>query len=139
MVATKLQELNKQHALQTINSFLDEFKKCCNQKQQANPSHFENFLDRNFQNICNGKIIGKTSQDFLKRIQDLQKKYSRIEFEHLRDCLISGDKAIIEYDSNQTLQNGEKAVFHIIAIATFTDDRLTHWSQVSHDKHRHHA
>ena len=35
MVATKTHALEKQKAIQVLNSFLDQFKNCCKQKQPA--------------------------------------------------------------------------------------------------------
>ena len=64
----------------------------------------------------------------------MQKKYSQLDFTHLRDCLISDNKAIIQYDMNFTLQNGEKRLLNIMAIATIDDNLITQWSQVSHNK-----
>ena len=138
MVATKTQTLEKQKALQVLNHFLDQFKNCCKQKQSPNAANFENILSHDFQNSSNGKLIGKNIQDFLKRIQEVQKKYSQLDFTHLRDCLISDNKAIIQYDMNLTLQNGEKRLLNIMAIATIDGDHITHWSQVSHDKEKDH-
>ena len=138
MVATKTQALEKQKALQVLNNFLDQFKNCCKQKQPPNVANFEHILSNDFQNSSNGKVIGKNIQDFLKRIQEVQKKYSNIEFSRLQDCLISGNKAIIQYDMILNLQNGEKRPLNIMAIATINGDLITHWSQVSHDKNRDH-
>lgn len=134
MVATKTQALNKQKALQLVNHFLEQFKHCCKQKQAPNAANLENILSRDFQNSSNGKLIGKNIQDFLKRIQDVQKKYSNLEFSSLRDCLISDNKAIMQYDLNLTLHNGEKRMLNIMAIATIDGDHITHWSQVAHVK-----
>ena len=39
---------------------------------------------------------------------------------------------------NLTLQNGEKRLLNIMAIATIDGDHITHWSQVSHDKEKDH-
>ena len=138
MVATKTQALEKQKALQVIHNFFDKFKNCCKQKQPPNVANFEHILSHDFQNSSNGKLIGKNIQDFLKRIQEVQKKYSHIELSHLQDCLISGNKAIIQYDMTLNLQNGEKRLLNIMAIATIDDDLITHWSQVSHDKEKDH-
>jgi hypothetical protein len=138
MVATATHALEKQKASQVLKHFLDQFKNCCNQKQPPNAANFEKILSHNFQNSSNGKLIGKNIQDFLKRIQDVQKKYSHIEFSHLQDCLIAGNKAIIQYDMNLNLQNGEKRLLNIMAIATIDGDLITHWSQVSHEKEKDH-
>jgi hypothetical protein len=138
MVTTKTHALDKQKALQLLNSFLEQFKTCCNQKHPLNAAEFENILSRDFQNSSSGKQIGRSAQDFLKRIQDVQKKYSHVEFSHIHDCLISGDKAIIQYDMNLTSRNGEKGLLNIMAIATIDGDLITHWSQVSHEKEKDH-
>jgi hypothetical protein len=138
MVPTKTQALEKQKALQALNNFLDQFKNCCKQKQPPNAAIFEHILSRDFQNSSNGKLIGRNIQDFLKRIQEVQKKYSYVEFSHLQDCLISGNKSTIQYDMTLTLQNGEKRLLNIMAIATIDGDLITHWSQVSHDKEKDH-
>jgi hypothetical protein len=138
MVATKTQALDKQKALQMLNNFLNQFKNCCKQKQPPNAANFENILSHDFQNSSNGKLIGKNIQDFLKRIQEVQKKYPHVEFSHLQDCLISGNKATIQYDMTLTSQNGEKRLLNTMAIATIDGDLITHWSQVSHDKERDH-
>jgi hypothetical protein len=138
MVATKTQALDKQQALKALNHFLDQFKICCKQKQPPNAANFENILSRDFQNSSNGKLIGKNIQDFLRRVQDVQKKYSNVEFSHLQECLISGNKGIVQYDMNLILQNGEKRLLNIMAIATFDGDLITHWSQVSHEKDKDH-
>jgi hypothetical protein len=134
MVATKTQALDKHKALKVLNNFLDQFKNCCKQKQPPNAANFENILSHDFQNSSNGKLIGKNIQDFLKRIQDVQKKYSHVEFSHIQDCLISDNKSTIQYDMTLTSQNGEKRQINIMAIATIDGDLITHWSQVSHDK-----
>lgn len=138
MVATKTQALDKQKALQVLNNFLDQFKNCCKQKHSPNAANFENILSHDFQNSSNGKLIGKNIQDFLKRIQEVQKKYSHVEFSHLQDCLISDNKCTIQYDMTLTLQNGEKRLLNIMAIATIDGNLITHWSQVSHDKEKDH-
>jgi hypothetical protein len=138
MVATKTQALDKQKALHVINNFFEQFKNCCKQKQPSNAANFEDVLSHDFQNSSNGKLIGKNLQDFVKRIQDVQKKYSQAEFSHLHDCLISGNKATIQYDITLSAQNGEKRQLNIMATATIDGDLITHWSQVSHDKKRDH-
>jgi hypothetical protein len=138
MVATKTQMLEKQKALQVLNHFFDQFKNCCKQKHSPNAANFENILSHDFQNSSNGKLIGKNIQDFLKRIQEVQKRYSHMEFSHLQDCLISGNKATIQYDMTLTSQNGEKRLLNTMAIATIDGDLITHWSQVSHEKGKHH-
>jgi hypothetical protein len=138
MVATKTQALDKQKALQVLNNFLDQFKNSCKQKQPPNTANFEHILSHDFQNSSNGKLIGKNIQDFLKRIQEVQKRYSHVEFSRLQDCLISGNKGTIQYDMTLTSQSGEKRLLNIMAIATIDGDLITHWSQVSHDKERDH-
>jgi len=138
MIATKTQALDKQKALQMVNNFLNHFKNCCKQKQPPNAANFENILSHDFQNSSNGKLIGKNIQDFLKRIQEVQKKYSHVEFSQLQDCLISGNKGTIQYDMTLTSQNGEKRLLNIMAIATIDGDLITHWSQVSHEKDKDH-
>jgi hypothetical protein len=136
MVATKTQTLDKQKTLQVLNNFLDQFKNCCKQKQPPNAVNFENILSHDFQNSSNGKLVGKNIQDFLKRIQEVQKKYSQVEITRLQDCLISDNKGIIQYDINLTSQSGEKRLLNIMAIATIDGDLITHWSQVSHYKEK---
>lgn len=138
MVATKTQPLDKQKALQVLNHFLDQFKNSCKQKQAPNAAVFENILSHEFQNSSNGKLIGKNIQDFLRRIQEVQKKYSSVEFSSPHECLISGNKGIIQYDMTLTLQNGEKRLLNIMAIATIDGDLITNWSQVSHEKAKDH-
>lgn len=138
MIATKTQTLDKQKALKVINNFLDQFKNCCKQKHSPNIANFENILSQDFQNSSNGRLIGKNIQDFLKRIQEVQKKYPQVEFSPLQDCLISGNKGIIQCNMILTSQNGEKRLLNIMAIATIDGDLITHWSQVSHDKEKNH-
>lgn len=138
MVATKIQAIDKQQALRLINNFINDFKTCCNQRQSLTPAHFETILSHDFQNTSNGKLIGKNTQDFLRRIQEVQKKYSHIEFTPLQDCLISGNKAIIQYDLNLTLHGGDKRRLCVMAIATIDGDLITQWTQLSHDKERDH-
>ena len=111
MVATKTQVLEKQKALQVLNNFLDQFKNCCKQKQLPNAVNFEHVLSHDFQNSSNGKLIGKNIQDFLKRIQEVQKKYSHVDFPHFQDCLISGNKAIIQYDMNLNRKDSSNPIF----------------------------
>jgi hypothetical protein len=138
MVTTKAQTLDKQKALQALNSFLDQFQNSCNQKNPPKAADFEDILSPNFQNSSNGKQIGRSIQDFLKRIQEVQKRYSRVDRTRLQDCLISENKAIIQYDLNLTLRNGEKVLLNIMAIATMDGDLITQWSQVSHEKEKDH-
>lgn len=130
--------LDKQKALQLLNNFLDQFRNCCNQKHPPKADYFENIVSNDFHNSSGGKQIGKNMQDFLRRIQEVQKKYSHIDFSRLQECLISGNKAIIQYDMNRTLRNGEKSLINIMAIATIDGDLITHWSQVSHEKEKDH-
>lgn len=131
MVATKT-AIDKQQALKQINNLISHFKTCCNQKQQPNPSQFEHIISHDFQNTTNGKLIGKNVPDFLRRLQEVQKKYSHFEYNIINDCLLSGNKAIVQYDMNLTLQNGEKRRFTTMAIATFDGEIIAEWSQVSH-------
>lgn len=138
MVATKTEALDKQKVLHVLNKFLEQFENCCKQKNAPNAASFENILSHDFQNSSNGKLIGRSIQDFLKRIQDVQKKYSHVEFSHLKECLISGTKGVIQYDMTLTSQNGEKRLLNIMAIATFDGELITHWSQVSHEKDKDH-
>lgn len=134
MVATYA--LDKQKALQLLNSFLDQFRNCCNQKHPPKADYFETILSNDFHNSSSGQQIGKNMHDFLQRIQKVQKKYSYIDFSRLQECLISGNKAIIQYDMNRTSRNGEKSLINIMAIATIDGDLITHWSQVSHEKEK---
>jgi hypothetical protein len=125
--------LDKQKTLQLLNNFLDQFKNCCNQKHPPEADYFENILSHDFHNLSSGKQIGKNLQDFLKRIQTVQNKYSHIDFSRLQECLIAGNKAVIQYDMHRTARNGEKSQVNIMAIATIDRDLITHWSQVSHE------
>lgn len=138
MATTRTETLDKQKALQVLNNFLDHFKNSCRQKQPPTIDNFKDILSHDFQNSSNGKLIGKNIQDFLKRIQDVQKKYSQVEISHLQDCLISGNKGTIQYDMTLTSRDGEKRLLNIMAIATIAGDQITHWSQVSHDKEKDH-
>lgn len=138
MVATKAQPLEKQKALHVVGHFLNQFKNCFKQRQAPHAADFEKILSPHFQNLSNGKLIGKNIPDFLKRIQDVQKRYSYIEFSPLEECLISGNKGIFQYDITLTLKDGEERLLNVMAIATIEGDLITHWSQVSHDKGKDH-
>lgn len=138
MVTTKSYALDKQKVIQNLKIFLDQFKISCQQKQPPKASDYENILSHDFHNLSNGRLVGKTMQDFLKRIQEMQKRYSNVEFTHIHDCLISGDKVILQYDMDLTSLNGQKRLLNIMAIVTFDGDLITHWSQVSHDKEKDH-
>lgn len=130
--------LDKSKALQVLNNFLEQFCNCCNQKHPPKSDYFKNILPQDFNNSSSGKQIGKNIQDFLERIQNVQKKYSHIDITHLHECLISGNHAIIQFDMHLTLRNGAKSLLNIMAIATINDNLITHWSQVSHEKDKDH-
>jgi len=134
MVTTKTQALDKQKAAHLVNSFLDECKHCCNQKQTPNISDFEELLSYDFHYSSNGKDVGKNIQDFMKRIEEVKEKYSHIESSPLHHCWISDDKVIIQYDMDLTSKEGKKLLLNTMAIATIDGDLITYWSQVSHEK-----
>lgn len=138
MVATKTPPIDKQKAMQLVNSFFDRFKQACEKKQSPTASDFEGILSRDFQNSINGKVVGKNIEDFIKRTLEIQKKYSHIDLAHVHDCLISDNKVIIQYDIGLTSHNKEKRLLNIMAIATIDDHLISHWSQVSHDKGKDH-
>lgn len=126
--------LDKQKALRLINNFLDQYKNCCNQKAQPNPSAFKNILAPQVHNVTSGKEIGKNVDDILNRIKHCQKEYTRIEFDHIDDCLIADDKAIIQYNMKRTAQDGKKDTINVMAVVTIEDNLITQWSMVSHEK-----
>lgn len=134
MVTTKEHALDKKKGTEIMDSFLAQFQNCCNQKRPPNATDFERHLSHNFQNSCNGKLVGKNLQDFLNRVQGLQKRYSHVEIASRQDCLISGNKAIVQYDIDLTSHSGNRTQLNIIAIATIEDHLITQWSQVAHDK-----
>lgn len=141
MVATKtqpMQAVDKQKATQLLKKFLEQYKNCCKQKQAPNAASFESMLAPNFQNTSNGRVIGRNIQDVVTRIQTIQKRFASIDFSNIQECLVSGNRATVEYDMTLMAHNGEKRVLHAIAIATIDGDMITQWTQVSHNKETDH-
>lgn len=134
MAVTKTQPLEKQKALRLINSFLDQFKSCCNQKGAPNASAFKNILSPHLENFTCGTQIGKNIDDVLSRIKHVQKDYSHVEFDHIEDCLICDDKAVVQFNMTRTNLKGKKDAIDVMAIVTIEDNLITQWSQVSHEK-----
>ena len=125
--------LDKQKALKLINSFLDQYKNCCNQKAQANAGTFKSTLSPHVHNCTCGKEIGKNVDDVCNRIKKAQKEFSHVEFDHIDDCLICDDKAVVQYNMTRTLQNGKKDKINCMAVCTIEDNLITNWSMVSHE------
>lgn len=126
--------LDKQKALQTINNFLQQFCNCCNQKHPPKAEYFKNIISNDFNNSSCGKQIGKNIQDFLKRIENVQKKYSHIDITNIHECLVSGNHAVVQFDMHSSGRNGEKSLRNFMAIATIDGNVITHWSHVSNER-----
>ncbi len=135
MVATKIRPLEKQKAAEIVNHFLVQYQNCCNQKRPPHTNDFDKFLAHHFHNSCNARLIGKNIHDFLDRIKKVQQKYARIEISEVKDCLISDNKAIFQFEIELTTHNGEKVDLVVMAIATIEDHHILDWSQIAHERH----
>lgn len=138
MVMAKEKALDKKQTMSLLDNFLQKFQNLCNQQNPPQISDLEKMVAPNFQNMSNGREIGKSRADLLKRIEKLRGKYSNIKIKQHGEVLISDNKAIIQYDLDVNNRNGQKSQLTLMAIATIEDNLITQWNQVSHEKGRDH-
>ncbi len=135
MVLTKEATLEKSQVTTLLNSFLKQFQNASSNTNPPNAAEFERLLSRNFQISINGKTVEKNLDNYLNRIQKLQKKYSQIKVSNLlEEPLISNNKATIQFEISLTPRNGPQIQLHAMAIATIENNKITEWKQVSSEK-----
>lgn len=134
MVTTKAAALDKKQATVLIDNFLEQFQNWCNQHRPPSSAELEKFLTHNCINFSNGVQIGKGIQEFAARVTNLQHKHSRTEISPCRDCLVVGNKAIVQFEVKLTERAGEKKNMYIMAIVSFEDNLISSWVQVAHIK-----
>lgn len=134
MVIAKAAGLDQKHATALINNFIEKFETWCNQHRPPSNAEVEKYVSKDFRNSSNGEVTGKNVADFIKRITSLQQKHSHTEVSTVRDCLVSGNRAVVQFDVKLKERSGESKELFVMAIVTFEDNLITNWVQVAHCK-----
>lgn len=133
-MVTKTATLEKNQAATLVKKYFDHFQTVLN-TPNSNPSDLEKYLSRHFHMTSNGHTIAKSFQDYLNRVEKFRKKYSRFDISELHEePIISGNRAVFNYDIHLTSRNGQRSEVNIMAIGTIEDNKITHWTQVAHEK-----
>lgn len=135
MAMTKTAALDKTKVTSILNNLLKQFQQLCNRPNQPSESDLEEFLASDFQLTNNGKLASKSLADHMNRIMKFQKKFSKIEVTSLlEEPIVSGNKAAFRYNCNLTPRNGQKLMVNFMVMATFEDNKIAQWLQVSHQQ-----
>lgn len=135
MATTKTASLDKTQTMEFINSFLEEYQNWFNSTTPPTIHDLDKFVTKNFQHISNHKITSKNPSEFLNRILNFRKKFSHLELSFpSEEAIVSGNKAVIQYDFVFTAKNGQKATINFMAIATFQDNKVSRWFQVASEQ-----
>lgn len=134
MVATKTGQLDKTEALNVIYGFYKQLQLWIQHTTTPKISDLEHYFSKNFHISCNGQTIGKTSADYLPRLQKFQKKYSRMEVSKpLEEPVVSGHEIAFHYQVELTTRSGERKTVQIMAVGTIEDHKIARWVQVAHE------
>lgn len=137
MVSTKTKTLNKSTYLTLINDFFAAFQECCNRPEAPKGKELVNYLNSDFQLISNERTEVKNLQDYYKRIELFRNRYEHFDIiGPLEEPLIGDNKVVLQYEISLEGRDGEAQIVCIMAIATFKDNKISRWQQVTHEKGR---
>jgi hypothetical protein len=134
-MAMTTKTLDKTQAIHVIYEFFKHFQKCINQSIEPNLAELEQYITKNFQITSSGHPVAKSSADYLKRLQNFQKKHSKWEISKpLEEPLVQDNRITLFYKVNLTSKTGEKKEVYIMAIGTIEDNKIRSWNQVAHEQ-----
>ena len=129
MVKTNI--LGKQKYISLVEDFLNAFVYWTKQPQAPSLSDLNYFLANHFQIKSNGTIKAKNINEYLSVVDGFRKKCFNVTFPGLEgDPLFSDDRLAIQYNPTFNDKNGKITQYHIMAIVTFEDEKITLWEEV---------
>lgn len=127
--------LDSRMAKDIANGVLGIYSEFGKPNAKVDQTKLSKFFSPNFEYKSNEHVIGKSLQQFMDRIKDVQKRFPKITYSRLlEEPIISGNKMIIRYNADLTSASGQKQESKIFAILTIEDDKITHWNEVIHEK-----
>lgn len=136
MTMTKTPLLSRERALNILYDFYHHLQGWISSGKPPVQAEVEKYLSPNFRITSNGSLIGKTAADYLARVKKFQEKYSRFEFSKpLEEPILNGNEMAIYYRLDLTPRKGgaPRQIF-ILATATFDENHITRWTQVTHER-----
>jgi hypothetical protein len=133
-MAVTSKALDKTQAIHIIYDFFKFFQKSISQSSAINASELEQYLSKNFELTSNGQTITRSAAEYLTRMQKFQKKYSKFEISKpLEEPIMHDNKFAILYRLNLTPRTGGSKEVYIMSFATFEDNKIRSWHEVSHE------
>jgi hypothetical protein len=135
MTMTKAQPaMDKAQAKTWAKNFLQNFQNIYNQPNMTE-ADLEKIFTTNFQFTSNNQLLTKSTAEHMNRATKLRKKYAHFELKGLEEPVINENRIAVNYELNLRAHNGQKSQVLIMAIATLEGNKISQWSQVTHDKH----
>lgn len=135
MAITKSPTIEKTDALALIYNFFKDFHVWCSQSTPIKNSDLEKYLTNNFTITSSGKLVGKSVNEYLKRVQQFQKKYSKFDISKpLEEPVASGNQIAFSYKVDLKSRKGEEKQVWVMAIATIEDNKISRWTQVANEE-----
>jgi hypothetical protein len=134
-MAMKTAGISRNQMLSLVNSFLAHFQNLCNQKQAPTLADVEKYFAKTFQLNSNGKILARSSSDYLNRLNYLRQKYSQFEIiGPLEEPLIADNNHFtVHYELDLQGKDGKKRQVLLLANGIIEDNKVANWIQITHE------
>lgn len=136
MSALKTAPLSAHQAQNVINKIFHLLQEIYSQAKQPQAAELENLFSRNFELNSNGHMMCHNLNEFMKRIEIIKNKYSKVKFSTPHEePLTSENRIVTNYTLHLTPRAGGQPIdVEIMAIATLEGEKLSKWHQVAHEK-----
>ncbi len=126
--------LDARHAQDLLREVFTLLRTYGNGSSSPNAGELQRFFSTQFQLINNDRKVCSNLNDYVKRLQDIQKENSQATYSNLlEEPIVAGNKVVIRYGAELANKSGKRSKYQIIAILTFQDDKITQCTEVIHE------
>jgi hypothetical protein len=115
-----------------VKKFLKSFSVWLDKSNTSTVDDFECFIAKKFHIQRNGHSWAKSSAEYFDAVQAMRKKYSHVKLSLIGKPIVAGNKVVIQFIPTFKLAKGKSEAFHIMAIATIKNGRISDWNEVAH-------
>lgn len=127
--------LDSRHAQEILNDVFKLYRSYGNPSTTPTTAELQKVFSPHLKIISNDRNVCNNLNDFVKRLQEIQKQSTLATYSNLLETpIVAGNKIVIRYGAELTRKTGKKSQFQVIAILTLQDDKIVEWTEVLHER-----